>query len=71
MNLEALLANEFVVLALDALLHVALVFVLSIVVLIACKLLSPARAFQSSNIQSIDKALMDLVVFEETGYYPT
>jgi len=38
--MEALLSNEFVVLALDALLHVASVFVLGIIVIIACKLLT-------------------------------
>ncbi|PXA04000.1 hypothetical protein DDZ13_08110 [Coraliomargarita sinensis] len=38
--MEALLSNEFVVLALDALLHLASVFVLGIIVIIACKLLT-------------------------------
>lgn len=43
MNLEALLSNEFVVLALDALLHLSSVFVLGIIVVLACKLLSRAH----------------------------
>lgn len=38
--MKALLSNEFVVLALDALLHVASLFVLGIIVIVACKLLS-------------------------------
>ncbi|MEO0509348.1 MAG: hypothetical protein AAF065_05775 [Verrucomicrobiota bacterium] len=40
MNFKALLSNEFVVLALDGLLHLTSVFVLGIVVVLACKLLS-------------------------------
>ena len=39
MSIKALLSNEFVVLAVDALMHVGAVFVLGIVVLVACKLL--------------------------------
>ena len=38
--MEALLSNQFVVLALDALLHIASVFVLGFIVIVACKLLS-------------------------------
>lgn len=32
---------------------------------------SPARSFKSSSRNSIDSELMDLVIFQETGYYPT
>jgi len=38
--MEVLLSNEFVVLALDALLHLASVFALGLIVIIACKLLT-------------------------------
>lgn len=46
--MEALLSNEFVVLALDALLHVASLFVLGVVVIVACKLLS--KGFVESKL---------------------
>jgi len=42
--MEALLSNEFVVLVLDALLHLASVLVLGVTVVLACKLLSRAHA---------------------------
>lgn len=49
--MEALLSNEFGVLALDALLHVASVFLLGCIMIIACKLLSPC--LPKTNLSSI------------------
>jgi hypothetical protein len=46
--MESLLSNEFVVLALDALLHLASALVLGILVIIACKLLS--RGFVDAKL---------------------
>jgi hypothetical protein len=48
--MAALLSNEFVVLALDALLHLTSVLVLALVVIVACKLLT--RGFVHAKLMT-------------------